>query len=54
MTGAESLALDLGVSEAAIGLTLVAGVLLASGRRLVRWEGVVLVVAYLASLPLIT
>ncbi|HKJ35897.1 MAG TPA: sodium:calcium antiporter [Solirubrobacterales bacterium] len=34
------------------GFAVVAGVLLATGRRLVRWEGIVLVAIYCATLPL--
>ncbi len=34
------------------GFAIVAGVLLASGRRLVRWEGAVLVAVYCCTLPL--
>jgi cation:H+ antiporter len=35
-----------------VAFSLVAGILLATGRRLVRWEGALLVAVYLATLPL--
>ena len=35
-----------------VGFAIAAGALLASGRRLVRWEGAVLVAVYCCTLPL--
>lgn len=57
VTGAARIATRLGASQMFIGAALlgaVATALLATGRTLGRWEGVVLVCAYLLALPLVT